>query len=216
MVDSVTNTIRNGTLTLSSNTITTGASMNMVLGTTSAPASLEINGYPVDESPTCSLNSALALPGSTGTVLQLNAYRTSLSSPTEIQAGDTFSSIRWQGYQRFTGEATPSIKPLAAIQSTLMVAGDGASIEPSAKLTVFLSDGATFGNATTFDFTKDQGLVGNIFRARPFATVAARNAAITSPLAGMVVFLTDDGSLGGSPAVPKLQVYTGAAWVNLH
>jgi len=49
-----------------------------------------------------------------------------------------------------------------------------------------------------------------------YADATARDAAITSPAKGMVIFLDDDGSLGGSPAVPKFQGFDGTSWVNLN
>jgi hypothetical protein len=48
-----------------------------------------------------------------------------------------------------------------------------------------------------------------------YADSTARDADITSPAAGMIIFLLDDGSQGGSPAVPKFQGYDGSGWVNL-
>ena len=44
-----------------------------------------------------------------------------------------------------------------------------------------------------------------------FADGTARDAAITSPAAGMMCFVSDNGS-----AVAKAQVYDGSAWVDLH
>lgn len=44
-----------------------------------------------------------------------------------------------------------------------------------------------------------------------YATLAARNAAITAPTAGMVAFVTNNGS-----GLAKLQVYTGLAWADLN
>ena len=51
----------------------------------------------------------------------------------------------------------------------------------------------------------------NHFQLPVFADGTARDAAITSPAAGMMCFLTDNGS--GSE---KAQVYAGSAWVDLH
>ena len=49
-----------------------------------------------------------------------------------------------------------------------------------------------------------------------FADAAARDAAITSPEAGMMCFIADDGTSGGSPAVPRFQGHDGSGWVNLN
>ena len=51
----------------------------------------------------------------------------------------------------------------------------------------------------------------NHFQLPVYADGTARDAAITSPAAGMMCFLTDNGS--GSE---KAQVYAGSAWVDLH
>lgn len=49
-----------------------------------------------------------------------------------------------------------------------------------------------------------------------FADAAARDAAITSPEAGMMCFIADDGTSGGAPAVPRFQGHDGSGWVNLN
>lgn len=48
-----------------------------------------------------------------------------------------------------------------------------------------------------------------------YADTTARDTDITSPAAGMIIFLLDDGSQSGAPAVPKFQGYDGNGWVNL-
>ena len=49
-----------------------------------------------------------------------------------------------------------------------------------------------------------------------FADASARDAAITSPEAGMMCFIADDGTSGGAPAVPRFQGHDGSGWVNLN
>ena len=53
--------------------------------------------------------------------------------------------------------------------------------------------------------------LSNALQLAVFADAAARDAAITAPAAGMLCFLTDNGS-----GAEKAQVYAGSAWVDLH
>jgi len=53
--------------------------------------------------------------------------------------------------------------------------------------------------------------VGGAIKPGVYADVAARDAAITAPVAGMMVFLTDDGT-----GAARFQGYDGASWVNLN
>lgn len=53
--------------------------------------------------------------------------------------------------------------------------------------------------------------LSNALQLAVFANATARDAAITSPAAGMLCFLTDNGS-----GAEKAQVYAGSAWVDLH
>ena len=53
--------------------------------------------------------------------------------------------------------------------------------------------------------------LSNELQLAVFADATARDAAITSPAAGMLCFLTDNGS-----GAEKAQVYAGSAWVDLH
>jgi len=88
--------------------------------------------------------------------------------------------------------------------------------------TLTLPGGTTIGNAdaTLVSDTGTQTLsnktlasptVTGALQLQVYADTTARDAAITSPAAGMMVFLTDNGS-----AAPKAQVYDGSAWVDLH
>lgn len=92
----------------------------------------------------------------------------------------------------------------------------------SATNTLTLPGGTTIGNAdaTLVSDTGTQTLsnktlasptVTGALQLQVYADVSARNTAIPSPSAGMMVFLTDNGS-----ATPKAQVYDGSAWVDLH
>lgn len=63
----------------------------------------------------------------------------------------------------------------------------------------------TFTPASTLD-------VSGPMKPGVYANAAARDAAITSPVAGMIVFVTD----GDGAANPQFHGYTGAAWVSLN
>lgn len=187
---------------------------NLVLGTAASPSSVIIYGEPFDEVPTITAYSAMNLPGSSGTVLQLATVRNTLEAPQVLQVGDSFASLRFLGRAQNIGDPTPSEKILAGVAARMTQAGNGITQQPRAELLLTVSNGNAIGAVASMSLEK--GFQSKIFRAEPFATATARNSAIATPLAGMVVFVEDDESSGGSPAVPKLQVYNGTAWVDLN
>ena len=83
--------------------------------------------------------------------------------------------------------------------------------------TLLLPGGTTIGdsNATLVSDTGTQTLSNKSFagglQLQVYADTTARDAGITSPSAGMIVFLSDGG--GGSA---QFQGYNGTAWVSLN
>lgn len=88
----------------------------------------------------------------------------------------------------------------------------------AASNTLLLPGGTTIGNsdATLVSDTGTQTLSNKSFsgglQLQVYATTAARDADITSPAAGMIVFVTD-GDGGGNP---QFQGYNGTSWVSLN
>lgn len=72
---------------------------------------------------------------------------------------------------------------------------------------IFATSNGTLAPSAALTIRRDQVAESPCFRATPFANAAARTAAIASPQAGMVTYLTSTN---------KLQAYNGGAWVDLH
>ena len=88
----------------------------------------------------------------------------------------------------------------------------------AASNTLLLPGGTTIGDsdATLVSDTGIQTLSNKSFagglQLQVYATTTARDAGITSPAAGMIVFVTD-GDGGGNP---QFQGYNGTAWISLN
>jgi len=72
---------------------------------------------------------------------------------------------------------------------------------------IFATSNGTLAPSIALTIRRDQVAESPCFRATPFADATARTAAIASPQAGMVTYLTSTN---------KLQAYNGGAWVDLH
>ena len=90
---------------------------------------------------------------------------------------------------------------------------------------VEIADSMEFSGGGDLEFTSGGNIMGSCdvdvtgsvqsskwLRPGVYADAAARDAAITSPQAGMMVFVTDGDGSGN----PKFQGYTGSAWVDFH
>jgi len=81
--------------------------------------------------------------------------------------------------------------------------------------TSFVKDGAQAIRSVSNSIDSTVASVG----VRAFATVAARTAAIPSPVTGMLAYVGDVAGDSGTNAtiadVPQIQAYTGASWQNL-
>ena len=141
-----------------------------------------------------------AVDGVEGAGMTTFRARGNSTTPTALTVGDavaTFGSAGYNGagYRRAGGlrvvvDDTPQANRIPARVEIITSNTSGAfevvsAAKPDIKETEF------FGPATLVKF----------------ADATARDAAITSPVAGMMVFVTD---------VAKAQVYTGSAWVDLH
>ena len=91
------------------------------------------------------------------------------------------------------------------------------SVEFSSALEISGGENLEFTGGGNISGNCDVDVTGSVQAAkwlRPgvYANAAARDAAITSPQAGMMVFVTDGDGSGN----PKFQGYTGSAWVDFH
>jgi hypothetical protein len=187
MVDTNNNTLSNNDLLLDNNSIKPLVSDHIALDT-----SLVIQkGYGVSNDP--NLASQLVIEG----------YRGTDAAPLAVQSGDYISALVLSGWDGTI--SLPKVQLTTAIDAVT-----GTNALPG-KLLINTHDydggysvAASFDSRGTFE--------APTFKATPYDDPTARDAAITSPEAGMIVFLTDSTGLGG-PA--KLQGYDGSAWQNL-
>ncbi len=193
-----------GNSTLASDAIT---GLGFSLGTAASPLPLTLN-----------LDNNLEIRqviGVTGKYLSVTQCRGTLASPTAVQADDELGGLLISGY---TNSATPGVAGLigVVVDSTAVIAG-GSYIK--SKIIISASTDTAQDAANAFVLDSAGTATSNAFEASKYhklavyANDAARTTAISSPSAGMMVFMTS----GTSPSVTnKAVVYDGSAWVALH
>ena len=151
---------------------------------------LSVNGI---SSGTFGGEASLTIDGSKGT----------LEAPLDTVAGEIFGALKVRGYN-------DGSQVLGSIQQTSWDAtADFSQSFPKSNWRLLVNAGAGNGiNGFSYvDLRHDGVLEGPVFKMNIVADATARDAAITSPEAGMTVFVTD---------VAKFQGYDGSAWVNLN
>jgi len=130
---------------------------------------------------------------------QFNRSRGTIASPIVIQNGDDIADVAFAGYDGGTYRVKASISATVdgavstnVVPTKLTFATSATSSAPIAAMEINSSQRTTFFGAITLAVYADN---------------AARDAAITAPTAGMMVFNTTG---------TKFQGYTGAAWVDLN
>ena len=134
--------------------------------------------------------------------VNFNAARGSVAAPQDVQAGDVIGGFKITGYR--TG--VESDRVCSVVVAGFDAAADLTEENPLSNLN--FTTGA--GGASFNIFTMDQ--IGQFKAPGPvtpgtYADSAARDAAIPSPVAGMIVFVTD---------VAKHQGYNGVGWNDLY
>ena len=181
LVDSINSVLSNGTLTLNENTISVNFSDEVIIDT----PNLSHYIYGVDDNPD---NMAY---------LSLVGARGSRAVPTTVQAGDLIGSLSITG---FNGTATETKVLITGGVDTIT----GTNTLPG-KLLFSIHD--YDGNYSTFGSLNSRGTFEmSVFKATPFVDETARNDAIGTPEAGMIVYLTSTN---------KLQAFDGTIWNNL-
>ena len=119
-----------------------------------------------------------------------------VTSGTVSSAGITSSGPASATTGSFSGAVTG-----ASFTATGAVAGATANITGAVSAGSVSSTGAVSGSGFT---ASGNGVVSGVIQPNVYATTAARDAAITSPAAGMTVFITAEG---------RKHTYNGSAWV---
>lgn len=155
----------------------------------------------------------------TGNITGGNLLSTGVISATgNLTTTDIFAtSLSLSGNVVSTLKASTTIEAGTHVETPLLIA---TTIRSDDSVAVYFDDGITAdGDITTQGTVSAVGnVVGNNVSAgttvilATFADTAARDAAITVPASGMMIFLQDNGS-----AQPKFQGYiTGTGWVDLN
>ena len=118
-------------------------------------------------------------------------------APLTVASGDligSFNGVAWDG----------SVESTKSLITTAIDTATGTNTLPG-KILFTLHDHD--GNYSTYGSLDSRGTFEvPTFKATPYADIAARDAAIPTPSAGMIIYLT---------ATNKLQCYNGTAWTDL-
>jgi hypothetical protein len=147
-----------------------------------------------------------------GARLGMRRSRGTYTAPTAVQNGDVLYRLGWGGYDGsayrdsafITGTVTGAVSS-GVIPTKLSILTENSS--GTKTLALEITDTQVVKIDTIASLTGESTNFSNAVRLVVYADNAARDAAITSPTAGMMVFNTTG---------TKFQGYTGAAWVDLN
>ena len=142
-----------------------------------------------------------------GNSLRVVSYEGIADNPTTVATGDTVGSLVLSGYTTANNIQGVAVGLIAQYDET----ADLSELAPNSNLIFALGQNSSDpAFAATLDYTGN--FSANSITPGTYADTTARDAAITSPVAGQMVFLTDGDGAGN----PKFQGYDGSAWVNLN
>ena len=147
-----------------------------------------------------------------GARLGMRRSRGTYAVPTAVQSGDVLYRLGWGGYDGsayrdsafITGTVTGAVSS-GVIPTKLSILTENTS--GTKTLALEITDSQVVKIDTIASLTGQSTNFNNAVRLVVYADNTARDAAITSPTAGMMVFNTTG---------TKFQGYTGAAWVDLN
>ena len=131
---------------------------------------------------------------------QFNRSRGSLATPTAAQSGDDIADITFAGFDGTSNQVR------AAISATVTGAVSAGTVPMQVVIATSTNGSGAPVTAVAVNDKQQTAFSGAITLAI-YADDTARDAAITAPVAGMMVFNTTG---------TKFQGYTGAAWVDLN
>ena len=143
----------------------------------------------------------------TGGQMSFYAFNGSYENRTPVSDGDVFGQINFGGSLLTANGQVDDFLP-AIINAKLETASDGVSTYPKSAIEFVVFGGPNLPqDLQRANFNADGVFSAPIIQPGTYADATARDAAITAPAAGMMVFVTD---------VAKFQGYDGTAWVNLN
>jgi hypothetical protein len=143
----------------------------------------------------------------TGFSIRFQGSRGSLNSPLPVQVGDRTGGIIFSGLL----ESTSEYEMLAGL-TPIMETVTSSTFEASINLLIINAG----GQQKTAGLYPDGSFRSAAFLPKPYANPTARNTAIPTPVAGMIVFLTDSTGAGGAPKFQGNIDGTVSGWVNLN
>jgi len=138
--------------------------------------------------------------GDVGSAINITRSRGTPAAPTALQDEDEIMGINYFGYDSDNAEAVAAVIQVAvdgtvgsgAVPGSILLATANAAGTPTAALLVDSNQATNFQGAATL---------------KSYADNTARDAAITSPVAGMMIY---------NATGTKFQGYNGSAWVDLN
>jgi hypothetical protein len=169
----------------------------LILGTTATPATLRIIG---DELEGIGIYSRTDGFVDGGSPISFNGQSGTYAVPAKIVSEGTLGAFSFNGYN---GTAYKQ----GALMLASVVAGTDTTGDPFIKTNIIFatSDGTTQPDIA-LTIRHDKVAEASCFKATPFVDAAARTAAIATPEAGMITYITSTN---------KLQAYNGAGWQDL-
>lgn len=134
--------------------------------------------------------------------VDFNSVKGSLETPTDLVAGDYIGGWKISSYKTGLNGTLNAVVASARFDSSANMA----DTNPSSSFNVITNAGGTGINIFSMDHIGQFVAPGPVTPGT-YADATARDAAITSPVAGMIVFVTD---------VAKHQGYDGTSWNNLY
>ena len=169
----------------------------LILGTTATPASLRIIGDELEGIGIYSRTDGFVDGGG-----PINFYGQSgtYSVPAKIVSEGTLGAFSFSGYNGTTYK-------LGALMLASVVAGTDTTGDAFIKTNIIIgTSNGTDQPDQALLIRHDKVAEASCFKATPFADATARNTAIPTPEAGMIVYITSTN---------KLQAYNGAGWQDL-
>jgi len=201
LVDGVTGRLSNGTLTLDDNIIyNTNSELvvesDLIVNAVAGDVSMQVNS---------AITGSVGI-GQTGSLVRLASFNGTYATKTVLAVDEVCGSLQFAGFIN-SGPAGTSTADMAAIRSVITVAGNTSTNYAKGKLQFIIANQDNPPDFKLAEFDHLGVFSAPVLKPGVYANNAARDAAITAPAAGMIVFNTTG---------TKFQGYTGAAWVDLN
>ena len=203
----VNDNLRNNQLTFTADRLVSNTSF-LRIGSDTDNTNLEIIGD--DGEPVIRVKSTLTGSpglGQQGPRIQISSTQGTFTSPTALGAGDMCGVLLFGGYVNLGSQGITQLSDLTAIRSVVTDPGDIVSNYAKGKLQFLVANQDNPAISKVAEFNDVGVFSAPVLQPGVYANNAARDAAITAPSAGMIVFNTTG---------TKFQGYTGAAWVDLN